>query len=148
MRQEIDQDIELDKMDATSGDENLYRKLIVNNIGKIKSTSSQMEQYSTLINVINYVQYDKHHKNFHTMSVRPMSKMKNKTKSKQKEEERPISEIDFRDTSDRLKEDYLDRYEEVKSGLLSITRFNENSDLSMTYIGKTNIVKENKITVE
>ena len=34
MRQEVDQDIELDKMDDTSGDENLYRGLIVNNTGK------------------------------------------------------------------------------------------------------------------
>ena len=41
--------------------------------------------------------------------------MKNKTKSKQKEEERPISKIDFRDTSDRLKEEYLERYKRVKS---------------------------------
>ena len=38
--------------------------------------------------------------------------MKNKTKSKQKEDERPISEIEFRDTSDRLKEEYLDIYKE------------------------------------
>ena len=58
--------------------------------------------------------------------------MKNKTKSKQKEEERPISEIEFRDTSDRLKEEYLDRYEGVKLEKLSTTRFDENSDLSMT----------------
>ena len=58
MRQEIDQDIELDKMDDTSGDENLYRELIVNNSGKIETTLSQMEQLSILSNVINYVQYD------------------------------------------------------------------------------------------
>ena len=52
------------------------------------------------------MQYGKHPKNHHTMSVRPIIKTKNKTKDKQKEEERPISEIDFRDTSDRLKEEY------------------------------------------
>ena len=40
MRQEIDQDIELDKMDNTGGDENLYRELIVNNVGKIETTLS------------------------------------------------------------------------------------------------------------
>ena len=82
------------------------------------------------------------------MSVRPISKIKDKTKSKQKKEEMPISEINFRDTSDRLKEEYLDRYKGVKSEILSTTRFDENSDLSMTYLGKTNIVKENKITTE
>ena len=45
MRQEINQDIELDKMDDTSGDENLYRELIVNNAGKIETTLSQVEQW-------------------------------------------------------------------------------------------------------
>ena len=92
MKQEIDQDIELDKMDDTSGDENLYRELIVNNAARIKTTLSQMAQWSILSNVINYVQYDKHPKNFHTMSVRLVNKMKNKTKNKKDEKERPISE--------------------------------------------------------
>ena len=59
MRQETDQDVELDKMDHTSGDENPYKDVIVNNTGKIETTLSQMEQWSICINVINYVQYDK-----------------------------------------------------------------------------------------
>ena len=101
MRQEIDQDIRLDKMDNTISDEILYMELIVNNAGNLETTLSQMEQWSILNNVMNYLQYDKHPKNFHTMCVRPINKMKNKTKSKQKEEERIISEIDFGDTSDR-----------------------------------------------
>ena len=148
MRQEIDQDIELDKIDRTSGEENLYRELIGNNAGKIETTSSQMEQWSLLSNVINYVQYNRHPKNFHTMSIRPMHKMKNKTKGKKEEKEKSISQINFRDTSDRLKEEYLDRYKGVKSEILSTTRVSENSDLSMIYLGKTNIVKENKIITE
>ena len=45
------------------------------------------------------------------MSVRPINKMKNQTKSKKDEKERPLSEIDFKNTSDKLKEVYLDRYE-------------------------------------
>ena len=81
MRQKIDQDIELDKMDNTSGDENPYRELSINNAGKIETTLSQMEQWSILSNVINYVQYDRHPKNVHTMSVRPVNKTKNKIKS-------------------------------------------------------------------
>ena len=70
MRQEINQDVELDKMDDTSGNENLYRELIVNNACKIETTLSEMAQWSILNNVINYVQYDTHPKNFHSMSVR------------------------------------------------------------------------------
>ena len=57
-------------------------------------------------------------------------------------------EIDFRDTSDRLKEEYLDRNEGVKSEILSTTIFDENSDLTMTYLGKVNVAKEDKITAE
>ena len=38
MKQEIDQDIKLDKMDDTRGNEHLYRELIVNNAGKIETT--------------------------------------------------------------------------------------------------------------
>ena len=115
MRQEIDQDIELDKMDDTSGNENPYRELMVNNAGKIETTFSQMEQWSILSNVINYIKYDKHPEHFHSISVKPINKMKNKIKSRKDEKGRPISKIDFRDTSDRLKEEYLDMYEGIKS---------------------------------
>ena len=57
IKEEIDPDIELDRMDDNSGDENPYRELIVNNASKIENTLSQMEQRSVLSNVINYVQY-------------------------------------------------------------------------------------------
>ena len=69
MSQERDQDIELDRMDDTSGDENPYRELIVNDAGKIETSLSQIEQWSILSNVINCVQYNKQPKNFHTISV-------------------------------------------------------------------------------
>ena len=98
----------------THGEENPYRELIVNNASKIETTLSQVKQWLILSNVINYVQYDKHPQNVHSMSVRPINKMKNKIKSRKDEKEKLVSEIDFRDTSDRLKEEYLDRYEGVK----------------------------------
>ena len=60
----------------------------------------------------------------------------------------PISEIDFRDTSDRLKEEYLDRYKGVKSEILSTTIFDKNADLNMTYLGKESINKDNKIATK
>ena len=38
------------------------------------------------------------------------------------------------DASDRLTEEYLGRYEGVTSETLHMTRFDKNSDLSMTYM--------------
>ena len=148
MRQELDQDIELDKMNNTSGDENPYRELIVNNAGKIETTLSQMEQWSILSNVITYVQYNKNPKNLHIMWIKPVNETKNKVKSKKDERERLISEVDLINSSDILKEEYLDRYKWLKSEIVSSTRFNENSDLSMTCLDKASINKDSKIAAE
>ena len=49
-----------------------------------------MKHWSILRNVINHVQYDKHSKNFHSMSVRPVNKMKNKIKSRKDGKETSI----------------------------------------------------------
>ena len=53
IKEEIDSDVELDKIDNNSGDENLYKELIVNNASKIENMLSQMEQRYILSHVIN-----------------------------------------------------------------------------------------------
>ena len=63
IKEEKDSDAELDKIDDNSGDENLYKALIVNNVSKIENTISQMEPWSILSDVINCVQYSKNCKN-------------------------------------------------------------------------------------
>ena len=49
---------------------------------------------------------------------------------------------------DRSKEEYLDRYEGVKSEIVDTTRFDENSDLSTTYLGKINMTCDKDLIVE
>ena len=60
LRQEIEQEGELNRIDDTSGDVNPYKEIIVNNAEKIEPILAQMEQWSILSNVLNYIQYDKH----------------------------------------------------------------------------------------
>ena len=43
MKEEIDPDVEFNKMNDNSGDENSYSELIVNNAGKIENMLSQMK---------------------------------------------------------------------------------------------------------
>ena len=57
-------------------------------------------------------------------------------------------ELDFGDMPVTLKEEYLDVYEGIQSEMLSTTRFDENSDLSTTYLGKVDRFKDNKIKAE
>ena len=147
-KEEIDQDVELDKMEDTSGDKNPYRELIVNNSGKIENTLSQMEQWSILSNVINYVQYSKNPKEFHMLLVKSTNKNKTNIGRKQGNKDRPTPEVSLVDMSDKLTEEYLDRYEGVKSEILVTTRLNENSSVSTTYLGRTNMIRDNNIAAE
>ena len=125
-KEEIDPDVELDRIGDNSGDENPYGELIVNNAGKIESTLSQMEQSSILSNVINYVQDSKNPKNFHAMSIKPMNKNKINVGRREGEKDRFTSQVSLVDISDRITEEYLDRYEGVKSEILNTTRFDKN----------------------
>ena len=52
------------------------------------------------------------------------------------------------DASDRLMEEYLDRYEGSRLEILNTTRFDENSDLSTTYLGRTSMVRDHKMVAE
>ena len=73
MKNEIDLDVELDRVNDESRDKNQYKELIVNNAIKMDSATLQMEQWSILSNVINYVQYSKNLKVFHTMTIKPVN---------------------------------------------------------------------------
>ena len=59
-----------------------------------------------------------------------------------------ILDLDFEDTPEKLKGEYLDVYESIQSEILSTTRFDENSDLSTTYLGWVDLIKNCKIKVE
>ena len=107
-----------------------------------------MEQWSILGNVITYIHYNKHPKNFHNMSIRVVHKEKSKWKSNLEEWERHSSDLDFGDAPGKLKGEYLDMYKGIQSEILSTSRFDENSDLSTTYLGRADLIKDSKIKAE
>ena len=65
-----------------------------------------------------------------------------------KEEERETLEIDFGMYPDILMSKYLDMYEGVYAEMVYANKFNENSDLSTTYLGQTRMTKGTKIKAE
>ena len=56
--------------------------------------------------------------------------------------------VSFDQTIDMLREEYLDVYEGIQSEILNTKWFDENSDLSTTYLGKADRSKINKIKAE
>ena len=77
MKEEIDPDVDLERIEVKSGGENPCRELKVNNAGKVESMLSPMERWLILSNVTNYIQYSTNPKNFHTMLIKPINKDKN-----------------------------------------------------------------------
>ena len=67
-----------------SGDTNPYKELIINNAEKIEPLLTQMEQWSVLSNMLNYIQYDKHPKNFHNLGISAVNICKNHSEVKDK----------------------------------------------------------------
>ena len=126
-------------MDDTSRDINPYRELIVNNAEKVDTFLSQMEQWSVLSNILNYIQYDRYPKNFYNLNIRAVKKGNYKRKPNTWEE-RQILELDFGDTAGKLREEYLNIYEGIQSETLKTTRFDDNSDLSTTYLGRVDTI--------
>ena len=139
IQQEMEQDEQLDKIDDTSGETNQYRKLIVNSTEKIEPFMTQMEQWSILSNVVNYIQHDRHPMINQNLSIKVVNKYKSNSKT---EEERETTELDFSVMPQILHKEYLDVYEEIQSEIVSTTRYDEKSDLSTTYLGKSNLIKQ------
>ena len=50
--------------------------------------------------------------------------------------------MDFGDNPNILKTNYLDMYEVVHADVIYTTRFDESSDLSMTYLGRTRLMRQ------
>ena len=91
IQQEMEQE-QFRKTDDMSGEINPYRELIVNNAEKIESLMTQMEKWSILSNVLNYIQHDRHHTMNHNFSIRAINKYKNIPETK---EEKEFTELDF-----------------------------------------------------
>ena len=147
----IKQDIEEDKLggDIDEDEINLYHEIITNSIDKENIITSWMEQWSILSNVVIYVQYDRHPRNFYNLDVKMVyQKNHKKIYDRFKEEDRQIVELDFGDAPEKLRGEYLDMYEGIQSEVINTTRFDGNSDWSMTYLGRIGMTRENKIKAE
>ena len=104
-----------------------------------------MELWSILSNMLNYIPYSKHPKNFHNLGISAVNIYKNHSNVKV---EKDIIDVDFGPTPNVLKEEYLDIYVGIQSEILSTMSFDENSDLIMTYLGKSDRAKNDKLKAE
>ena len=80
----------------------------------------------------------------HTLDIRATNKCRSNPEAK---EEKEFMELDFGSMPHKLHEEYLDLYGGIHSEIVN-TRFDENSDLSMTYLLKSNKTRNDILKAE
>ena len=121
MQQEIEQEKGLSRIDDTSGEINPYKELTINKAEKIESILTQMKQWSILSNTFNCIQYDTHPKNYHSLNISTKNKYR-KSPCTKEEEKNDTLEVDFGQTPEILREEYLDVYEGIQSEIFRKSR--------------------------
>ena len=149
VQQEVEQEKQLNKLDDDSGEENPYRELIINNAEKIEIQKTQMEQWSILSHRLNYIQHSQLNSMDHSLDIRPINKHKSQLNDSHSSPAKEFREVDFGKNPQNLQEEYLDVYEGIQSDIVSTNRFDENSDISTTYLGQIELKgSQNKLKVE
>ena len=125
-------------------DDNPYKKVVLNKVFKEEDKSPEMRNWSIFSDNVRYVQHDQatpRNLNNDTLDYRDHKELYLKLR----EEERETLDVDFGLYPDILKSKYVYVYEGVYAEMVYANKFNENSDLSMTYLGQTKMTRDTKI---
>ena len=128
-------------------DDNPYKRVVLNNVFKEPDKSPEMKSWSIFSDNVRYVQHDQmtsQNLNIDTLDYRDHKELYLKLK----EEERETLDVDFGLYPDITKSRCLDVYEGVYAEMVYANKFNENSDLSMMYLGQIGMKRDTKIKAE
>ena len=128
-------------------DDNPYKKVVLNNVFKKEDKSPEMRNWSIFSDNIRYIQHDQvtpQNLNVDTLDYRDHKELYLKLREKKGE----TLDIDFGLYPDIIRSRYLDAYEDVYAEMVYANKFNENSDLSMTYLGQTKMTEDTRIKAE
>ena len=134
IQQEMEQEEQLNRINDTNSETNPYQELIINSAERVDLLMTQMKQWLFLSNILNYVQHDKFYISNHTLDIKMVNKHKDKLGTGKEEES---IKLDFDDSLLKLHEAYLDVYDGIQTEIVNTSRFNGNSDLSTTYLGRS-----------
>ena len=144
------QEIEQEKLTETDRENyNPYKRVILNKVYWYEDKMMQRENWSILSQNVRYVQHDEKSKTPHKLDINTLDYCQHKVLCcKLKGEKSHILKVDFGINPETMKSNYLDMYEGVHAEIVYINRFDENSDLSTSYLGQTKMTRETRVKVE
>ena len=124
-----------------------YKKVVLNKVFKEEDKSPEMRNWSIFSDNVRYMQHDQatqQNLNIDTLDYRDHKGLYYKLKEKKGE----TLDVDFGLYPDIIRSRYLDVYKGVYAEMGHANKFNENSDLSMTYLGQTKMTRDTRIKAE
>ena len=107
-----------------------------------------MEEWSILSDHVQYVMHGESEA-FQKLSIDSLNYRQNRDLYRKLNNEVVLkSNLNFGKNQEKLKEDYLDMYEGVYMEVISTDRFDEDTDLSTTYLGQVDMTRNTEIKAE
>ena len=126
---------------------NMHEKILISDMNMIRN-NLQMEQWSILSDNIVYVRSEGNDImngiDIKTVDYRDHKRMYRKMG---KEEGERLS-IEFGESPEISRDKYMDVYEEIYAEVVTMSKFDENVDLSTTYLGRIGIKREDVMKAE
>ena len=124
-----------------------YKMVVLNNIYMIPEKCPEMKNWSIFSDNVRYVQHDKmttQNLDIDTLDYREYKDVYFQMKNEKGE----TLDIDFGLYPDITKARYLDIYEDIYAEMVYASKFDENSDLSMKYLGQADMTRSTRIKAE
>ena len=119
----------------------------MNKVFREEDKSPEIRNWSIFSDNVRYVQHDQvmpQNLTIDTLDYRDHKELYLELR----EEKRETLDVDFGLYPDIIKSRYLDVYDGVYAEMVYANKFNENSDLSTTYLGQTKMTRDTKIKAE
>ena len=113
-----------------------------------KKSPAQMKEWSILSDHVKYVMSDGS-KTFNNLSIDQLNYRQDIDLYRELQEKELLNtDVNFGSSPDRLKAEYLDVYEGVYAEIVSSDRFDEDTDLSTTYLGQIDMTRDMEVKAE
>ena len=113
-----------------------------------EKSPAQMKEWSILSDHVKYITSDKH-KTFNNLSIDQLNYRQDISLYRELQEKELLStNLNFDGSSTKLKSEYLDVYEWIYAEIVSSNRFDEDTDLSTTYLGQSDMTRDMEVKAE
>ena len=113
-----------------------------------KGNPVPMEEWSILSDHVKYVMHDESEA-FQKLNIDLMNYRQNRDLYKRLNSEEMLkTSLNFGKSPEKLQSDYLDMYKGVYAEVISIDRFDEDTDLSTTFLGQVNMARDTEVKAE